>query len=310
MSAFELRPLSLGELLDRAFFLYRRNFWLLAGIMAFPASLMIPTRFFLLRIRGVPFPWDRPLPQTHAERYGLVFLFVDSVIYAVGLAATTNAVADIYLGRLSTIRGAYSQLRGRIWRAVRVTFAVWLRTLVLIIVFGILGVIIGFFLDDLLKLGDLGTNPTNALVPIGAGVAGAVLGFWISGRYTLSLPAVLLEHLKGRPAIRRSVQLSQGYLGRIFVALLLGITVTYAMDLLFQGPFYVSIAVMKIKGKLPTSLILALSVSGAIGAAITSPLTMIALVLIYYDTRIRKEAFDLQQLMSSLPKSNPTAPIP
>jgi hypothetical protein len=52
MSGFELRPLSLGELLDRAFLLYRRNFWLFAGIMVIPMCLMIPVRFFLLRNRG------------------------------------------------------------------------------------------------------------------------------------------------------------------------------------------------------------------------------------------------------------------
>jgi len=34
----DLRPLSLGELLDRAFTLYRRHFWLLVGITAVPSA--------------------------------------------------------------------------------------------------------------------------------------------------------------------------------------------------------------------------------------------------------------------------------
>ena len=39
MPALDLRPLSLGELLDRTFFLYRRHFLLFTGIAAIPYSL-------------------------------------------------------------------------------------------------------------------------------------------------------------------------------------------------------------------------------------------------------------------------------
>jgi len=38
MAALDLRPLSLGELLDRTFFLYRRHFLLFVGIAAIPYS--------------------------------------------------------------------------------------------------------------------------------------------------------------------------------------------------------------------------------------------------------------------------------
>ena len=42
METAELRPLSLGELLDRTFSLYRNHFWVFVGIMAIPASFGIP----------------------------------------------------------------------------------------------------------------------------------------------------------------------------------------------------------------------------------------------------------------------------
>jgi hypothetical protein len=41
MAPLDLRPLSLGELLDRTFFLYRRHFLLFAGIAAIPYSLFL-----------------------------------------------------------------------------------------------------------------------------------------------------------------------------------------------------------------------------------------------------------------------------
>ena len=41
MSSADLRPLSLGELLDRTFTLYRNHFWLFVGIMAVPQLLIL-----------------------------------------------------------------------------------------------------------------------------------------------------------------------------------------------------------------------------------------------------------------------------
>jgi hypothetical protein len=304
---FELRPLTLGELLDRAFLLYRRNFWLFAGIMLFPSCLIIPIRFFILRNRGVPFPWNAPSPQTHDLAYTFGFLFVYWIVYAVAEAATINAVADAYLGRRSTIRGAYGKIRGRVWRAIGVTLNVYILTLLLIFLFALLALIAGIAFAAVMNQGSVSAKPPVALVPISLAVGGFGIGLLFSARYTLSLPAVLLEDIKWRAAIRRSVQLSRGCRGQIFVAILLGIVVSYAAAVMFQGPFYVGIAVMGIKGHLPNWLIFGISVSGTLGGAIASPLLMIALVLCYYDLRIRKEGFDLRHMMTLLPDSKPAA---
>ena len=309
MSGFELRPLSLGELLDLAFLLYRGNFWLFAGIMVFPSCLIMPMRFLELRRRDVPFPWSRTQPQPHAFGFALGYLLVYWIIYAVAEAATTNAVADEYLGRHSTIREAYGKIRGRFWRAIGVTLSVYVRTFVLIIFCAVLGGAGGIAFKAALNFGNVMSAPALAVVPVGLAVAGFAMGLLLSARYTLSLPAVLLEDITGRAAIRRSVQLSHGHRGQIFVALLLGVVVSYAAAALLQGPIYMGIWMMGIKGHLPYGVILGLSVSGALGAAIASPLAMIALVLCYYDLRIRKEGFDLQHMMTSLPDPKPTDAI-
>ncbi len=36
MAEVDLRPMTLGEVLDRTFHLYKNNFWLFAGIIALP----------------------------------------------------------------------------------------------------------------------------------------------------------------------------------------------------------------------------------------------------------------------------------
>ena len=53
MSTLDLRPLSIGELLDRTFSLYRRNFLLFIGISAIPQLLVLA-----LQLAQVAFMWS------------------------------------------------------------------------------------------------------------------------------------------------------------------------------------------------------------------------------------------------------------
>jgi len=81
--------------------------------------------------------------------------------------------------------------------------------------------------------------------------------------------------------------------------------IAYVGAIVFQGPFFMTLMLSARSGHLPEWLTYAFAMSGAIGGAITGPILLIALVLSYYDTRIRKEAFDLQFMMSSLDQPAP-----
>jgi hypothetical protein len=50
------------------------------------------------------------------------------------------------------------------------------------------------------------------------------------------------------------------------------------------------------------------AVGGFISTSLVGPLITIALTLIYYDQRVRKEGFDLQLMMSTLEGGTPNAP--
>jgi hypothetical protein len=304
MGPYELRPLSLGELLDRAFALYRRNFWLFAGIMIVPACFLAPARAYYMRINGLPIPWQ-PATQPRNTAFTFGLLFADWIIYAVAQSATTYAVADAYLGRAATVRGSYGRIRGHFWRIIGVSLNVGFRVfgLMLLLVFGAAaagGALVGA------TRGAIPTAVAGLLVLILVLFAFA-LSVAFSLRYALSLPALLIEEIKAGASIRRSVLLSDERRGQIFLAILLGLLLIYAVALLFQGPFYAAVAIARITGHLPIAMAIAMSVSGAIGGAIAGPVLMIILVIFYYDARIRKEAFDLQQMMASLPEANPAA---
>jgi len=108
-------------------------------------------------------------------------------------------------------------------------------------------------------------------------------------------------------SIRRSVSLTRGRRGQIFLALLVAGIIAAAGNYIFQGPFIVATFIMTMAGHWPAWLAFASAAAGAIGSALTGPISLIAIVLLYYDSRIRKEAFDLQFMMSSLDKSAPSA---
>src|SRR2546425_4825838 len=53
MSTLDLRPLSIGELLDRTFSLYRRNFLLFVGIAAIPHLLVLAVKLAQVAVMPV-----------------------------------------------------------------------------------------------------------------------------------------------------------------------------------------------------------------------------------------------------------------
>jgi hypothetical protein len=136
-------------------------------------------------------------------------------------------------------------------------------------------------------------------------LAGIVLWFFWALRYAVSIPALLLESLGVLAALRRSVHLTRGRRWQMLVAIFLCTIIAYVGVIVFQGPFFMTMMVSARTGHLPGWLTYVYAMSGAIGGAITGPVLLIVLVLCYYDTRIRKEAFDLQFMMSSLDQPVP-----
>jgi len=314
----DLRPLSLGELLDRTFSLYKKHFWLFVGIMAIPSAFMIPANILILSFQGSFMnispgrPPVLPSPGYIAGVFLGYFAFVGVflIVYSIAIGAATGAVADAYLGRPSTVRGAYARIRAKFWKLIGVAFNIFLR------VFGILLLIIsvaaGVAVAIAFASGMRGSpNPivvaVMLLLFLFVYVAALVFCVWFALRYAVSIPVLMIENLGVLDTIRRSVSLTRGRRGHIFLGLLVATIIAYVGNFLFQGPFTIVVMVDVMRGQWPFWLASASAVAGAIGSAITGPIALIVTVLLYYDTRIRKEAFDLQFMISSLDRPAPAA---
>jgi hypothetical protein len=112
-----LRPLSVGELLDLTFALYRRKFLLFVGIAAVTHGLMT----VLQESAGVAFQKAGDVASTLLVIVGLIVYFISN---AVSQAATTAAVSEMYLGRNVTIVESFALLRGRIQSLTGLMFGV------------------------------------------------------------------------------------------------------------------------------------------------------------------------------------------
>lgn len=309
--SLDLRPLTLGELLDRSFSLYRRHFWLFVGLMAIPALFTL-----LFGIIGQIIPEavqqsaaDEPVdPITVATIVAIgglafvIFLVGYLVTYMLTLGATTVAVSELYVGRTATIASAFAHVRGQLGRLLVLMFAIFVR---------LAGLALGLTLIVMVFSGAIAvaSRPASAVLAV-FGVLLAMLATAIfSLRYALAVPALVLEHTSAGDAIRRSVLLTRGNLGRTALIVLFAMVITWAGMAFFQGPFMVGAVLAGPETSAGFWLNLFGVVTGTVGGAITGPLMIIALAVLYYDIRIRNEGLDVQLMLAGL-DAPPATPAP
>jgi hypothetical protein len=294
----QLRPLSTSELLDRAFFLYRNNFVVFAGIAAL-AQLPV----LALRLGNSALIAGRhPLPRLLAA---LIVLMASFVAVAVSHAGTVIAVSDVHLGRKASIRSAYAAARRSLLRVIWISFAV---TVAIPCLIGFpAGFLVGMMLIPM-SVGRTGAVPVASVVTILAGFGLAC--FWWLAR-ALVVPVTILEGSGLIDSMDRSKVLTQDRRGRIFVICLLVVVLTYTIILLCQSPAYAIGGVHFVRGQLVAShwSAVLLAIGAFAGASLIGPLLTIALTLLYYDGRVRKEALDLELMMASLAPAPETGPL-
>src|SRR5215467_11729689 len=112
MADLDLRPLSLGEILDRTFSLYRRNFLLFVGIAALPHLLVL----VLNLAQTVVLPsLGRQNSAMKGQLYAggslwLVGIIAQFLAYMISQGGTVFGVSELYLGRQTGIARSFAML--------------------------------------------------------------------------------------------------------------------------------------------------------------------------------------------------------
>jgi hypothetical protein len=289
-----LRPMSTGELLDRTFALYRKNFPLFFGIAVVTHTVYLA--YALLTVRSA-------IP--HAGRLGTYYLHlglnwsVATLVLTISHAATVKAVAAVHLDQPTSVWTAYRTIRTRMVSVFGVLVYVFL-------IAGLIAAVLGFVALMILGLILVAAgSPKSAPATVGLGIAMFAGGFAtfvaVYVRYALAIQACVVENLTAWASMKRSVFLSKG--GRLRIA------AVYVVFAVFSWIAAVTLAWLARAAGIPlhnriVTLILA-DLAGFASGSLTSPLATIGISLLYYDERVRKEAFDLQLMLASLDTSYP-----
>jgi hypothetical protein len=309
-----LRPSSLGEVLDRTAQLYRSRFLVFLGISVLPTGVILA----LACVAGLVAAWWGAAGAHSVSSdagYALVGLFFVAlallalpillVVTGLASAAMSHAVACIHLGGTTTIRDAYKSVWRLGWRYI------WLYLLRRLIVW--VAPIAGWIALALLAAGatvlaQKGGMGASADAIFGSAALLVVIplagyGVWMLLRLSLAFPAAVVEQIGALRAIKRSFALSQGSKGRILLLYVLVGALGWILSMAVMLLLAILVSLIPGIDRPPyvqtAEVAMPLIFSGIAFAvqALVEPIYGIALVLFYFDQRIRKEGYDIELLM-------------
>lgn len=284
MHSSAIRPRSAIEIVDAAVSLYRDNFKTMAIIglaAAAPFVVLVILGFGTLsRMSNLSAFASHPMAMIPGMMaVGVVMLLWFAVIDG----AMTFAASEAYHGRAPTPADA---IRGAFGKGLSLVAGNLIRML---IVFGIAAVAAGvIFITG-------GDNPVVAFV---VGLAVFVLAIHLLARTFAITSAIVIENASATDGVQRSFFLSKDATLRIVGVAMLCLVIYWFAQLismmLVQG-------VVQFVLKNPTVT----AVIGNVAGMVVYPFLNIAIMVLYYDQRVRKEGYDLDVLGSAIPATAP-----
>jgi hypothetical protein len=264
--------MSIADLLDLAFRLYRQRFTVLVGIAALS---FVPMALLLLLIQQVE------------VASGLVQIVQSLLLVPIASAALIYCVARLDQGANNAISVAYRAGLSRYW-------ALFSSTLLLVIVIAIPAGLIGGCLSVALLGTRLATTTNNAMLAVIVAVV-VLIALPFLTRFALVSQVVVLEQAGASQSLRRSWQLTRGWFWRTFGVSTCSGILSYLISALpaIMINFVISMAGAAEAMALAPSIT---AVGSQLGLIVAMPLQLIISTLLYYDLRIRGEGYDLEML--------------
>ncbi len=153
----------------------------------------------------------------------------------------------------------------------------------------------------------------GAMILMGLGIIGGLFlclvgAVWFGVMWAVTIPALIAEDLGPWGALKRSWELIQGSFWRV-----LGLTIVSGMIVGIVGIALSSPSQFVVfSGGSLTATQSTSQVANTLAYTLTLPFQALVAVVIYFDQRVRKEAFDLHALSAGLqqPATPPIAPAP
>jgi hypothetical protein len=284
-----LRPMGIGDILDETFSLYRDNFGLfLATIAVIEVPLQIIIVLFSLSVANASPSTSQPgVASTAATStvstgaaiglgiFGLALAIITIVAYTMMTAALAIVISNRYLGRAATVGDAYRGSLSRIGALILAGIWVGVRVILLALACVVL--------------------------------IGIPFLIYFAVAWTLVSQVIVLEGVGGFAASGRSRELVKGFwwktLGLVLVTGLLVTILSAVIPSIIGGIVQAAIPSAAVR-------VIVNGIVGLIIGLLVQPVQFIATTLLFYDLKIRKEAFDLEAMISQVgaPPPPPYAP--
>jgi glycerophosphoryl diester phosphodiesterase family protein len=258
----QLRPLSVGEMLDAGFRLFRHRFGTLVACVLVPVvPLTILGTIIIASTDPDAFDVNSTGNDSGAAIAGfLISIFLQSAGAALAVAACFKAISAAYLGERASFGDSLAY-------AVR-------RFIPLIVCYIV--VVVALLL----------TFPSWILFFIPP--------IWLAIKFSMAFPAVIFERAGPFRAIGRSWRLTKNNWWRVFgtlvvvflIALVVNFALTAVLGIVAAGSDSISEVAFAVLNTVITLLTYML----------TYPLWAAVMTVLYYDLRVRNEGFDLQLL--------------
>ena len=291
-----LRPLGVGDVIDRAITVYRRRPLLFIALSAVPSlALGIGAAILGLVFAGAFAPLAPVLAGSGAADpvvlgrlataigsvvvFVVIFLVISLVAVAIQSGALVDAAAAGYLARESTIGSS---------------FRAGLRASLRLIGSGLLAFLAVMALWVVLII-------AMAVISNGAAIAlliifGLVATFFLIASWLIAPAVATLEGTGAVTTLRRSWHLSAGHRWRVIALLFLLIVLQVIIGVLLSAVLLATFA-----AETTTRTVLQQVVNLAVNV-LWAPIQWATFTVLYYDLRVRKEAYDLQLAAEALPR--------
>jgi hypothetical protein len=300
-TGFDLSPMNIGEILDRSFRLLRQYFWLFFFI------LLIPQGVIFILSHGIQVIFRGGTPPINSLAMGVtigILAFFGFLAFVVlqfwAQGALIFAVSETYLGHNTTLKDSYGAIKRLFWKFLG-TMLLWA-----LLVFGIPAIsgIMAAIIIPFSKVIGINGLFTGLLIFIMIVVA-IWMFFRLFIQWFLVDKVIILEGIGGMKALHRSKELMKartepGFWKRPGIKagliLLVGFAIAIGINLFFQIPG--GILMLIFKGSLVVKTFTGLLDLTA--NCLATVFTATAMILFYYDIRLRKEGFDLRMLAENL----------
>jgi hypothetical protein len=283
--------MQLGEILDGSFNIYRRHFGLFMRLSAVvvwaPTAMSI---YFQLRFGGNPNAVVAAIEDHGAAALslGLVALIVYTTAGLLLKAGTIRIISDSYLGHEPALGPALRLGAQKIIPLLLVTLSKNILFMLVLMVGGLLAALLFLLVKVIGAAGVL------------IGIVGVCAVIWyvvfLASRYGVTTPVVVLEDLSSSfDAFGRSWELTREGRGKLINTMVVTWLISQFLPGLVVGGIGAAIGVAAGPAIQPIFVVL-----GSLLGIVLAPILPCALTLLYYDFRVRREAFDIEILSELL----------